>query len=283
MKRQLDSKIETNLLAEDLWISQINKDCTGQQAFLAVRNDRVDIYHKGGKLFGYDKNGFKTHVKYASVISSSNKDYLTEKELSAQRLISDFEMNYLRIKENCANYSGVEALGVSDIYHRHSYLSDSNVVVLDIEVSLDAVEKERKQDRIDILLFNRSTKTLQFVEAKHFSNPDIWSTDSPKVLGQIARYQEQINLRKSEILSAYSEYVQIINRVFGITLPEPIGIDPKPTLLIFGFDSNQRSGRLKGLITDNSHYAGIKCYPIGNIKKLKPENLWNANAIVEKK
>jgi hypothetical protein len=121
------------------------------------------------------------------------------------------------------------------------------------------------------------------VEAKHFSNPEIWSKGSPKVIGQIGRYEKQIRLRKDEILSAYSEYVRIINRVFGISLPEPIDIDSKATLLIFGFDSNQKDGRLKNLITDNEIYDGIKCYPIGNVKELKPENLWNTKEIRSKK
>lgn len=276
MNRQLDIKIETSLLSEDLWISKIKKDCQTQNTFLAIRNDQVDIYHKGGKLFGYDKNGFKTHVKYASVITSTERDYLTEKELSAQTLISDFKTNYQRIKENCANYSGIEASGVADIYHRHSYLSDSNVVVLDIEISLESFDEEKKQDRIDILFLNRETKKLQFVEAKHFSNPEIWSTGTPKVIGQIARYEKQLRLRKSEILSAYSEYVQIINRVFGVSLPEPIDIDSKSTLLIFGFDNDQKKGRLKKLIIEKTDYNDVKCYPIENVKLLKPENLWKA-------
>ena len=54
---------------------------------------------------------------------------------------------------------------------------------LDIEVSFDnkdedkpdANRKRNRQDRIDILLFNKSESKLRFVEAKHFSNTDIRS------------------------------------------------------------------------------------------------------------
>lgn len=283
MKRHLDKNIETRFISHELWTSKIKMDCENQSAFLAIRDNRVDIYHKGGKLFGYDKNGFKTHLKYASVIASNGQDYLTSKELANYQLASDFKTNYKRIKENCSKYSGIEALGVSDIYHKHSYLSNSDVVVLDIEVSLESLDEGKKQDRIDILFLNKSTKTLQFVEAKHFSNKEIWSENTPEVINQVSRYEAQIEFRKKEILMEYSKYIRTINRIFGISLPEPIAIDSNVTLMIFGFDNDQKNGRLKTLITDNSQFSGIKCYSIGNVKKIKTENLWNAKFLNGKK
>lgn len=279
MKRSLEKIIEDNLIANSLWSNKIKQDCKNQNVFLAIRNNRIDLYHKGGKLFTYDRNGFKTHLKYASVISSKGKDYLTEAELLDYKLASDFKSNYLRIKENCSNYSGIEDSGVSDLYHKHSYLSNSNVVVLDIEISFKSRNKEKKQDRIDILLFNKESKTLHFVEAKHFSNKEIWSTTVPKVIGQIKRYESQIAERKIEILSTYSKYIEIINRIFNISLPEATKIDDDVTLLIFGFDNDQKYGRLKELITKNPAYSGIQNYSIGDIKQVVTEHFWNAKVL----
>ena len=279
MKRSLDKIIKNKFIASSLWSNHIEQDCKKQNVFLAIRDNRIDLYHKGGKLFTYDRNGFKTHLKYASVITANGKDYLTESELSAYKLASDFETNYERIKENCSNYSGIEASGVSDLYHKHSYLSNSNVIVLDIEISFESLNEENHQDRIDILLFNKDSKTLQFVEAKHFSNNEIWSTTVPKVIGQIKRYESQITKRKIEILSAYSEYIKIINRIFNISLPKATKINDNVTLLIFGFDNDQKSGRLKKLITKNPAYSGMQNYSIGNIKQVVTENLWNAKVL----
>lgn len=279
MKRRLEKHIKDKLVKSSLWINEIEKDCKTQNVFFAIRDNQIDFYHKGGRLFCFDNNDFKTHLKYASVITSNGKDYLTETELSTYKLASDFETNYLRIKENCSNYSGIEASGVSDIYHKHSYLSDSNVVVLDIEVSFESLNEGNKQDRIDILFFNKKTKTLQFVEAKHFSNNEIWSKSTPKVISQINRYESQIQKRKIEILSEYVEYVKTINKIFGISLPKPIDIDKKVTLLIFGFDNDQKKGRLKELIIKKDEYKGIKFYPIGNIKQIVTENLWNTKEL----
>ena len=279
MKRRLGKIIEDKLIASSLWSTKIEQDCKNQNVFLAIRDNRFDLYHNGGKLFCYDSSGFKTHLKYASVITASGKDYLTESELSTYRLASDFETNYQRIKENCSNYSGIEASGVSDIYHKHSYLSNSNVLVLDIEISFESLDEKNNQDRIDILLYNKNSTTLQFVEAKHFSNKEIWSRTTPKVISQIKRYESQIAIRKSEILLEYTEYIKIVNGIFGISLPVPTAIDDNVTLLIFGFDNDQKNGRLKNLITKNPAYSGIQNYSIGNIKQVVTENLWNAKVL----
>ena len=279
MKRRLKKIIEDKLITSCLWSNKIEQDCKNQNVFLAIRDNRFDLYHNGGKLFCYDSSGFKTHLKYASVITASGKDYLTESELSAYRLAYDFETNYQRIKENCSNYSGIEAFGVSDLYHKHSYLSNSNVLVLDIEISFESLNEKNNQDRIDILLYNKDSKTLQFVEAKHFSNKEVWSKTTPKVISQIKRYESQIAKRKSEILLEYTEYVKIVNAIFAISLPEPTDIEDNVTLLVFGFDNDQKNGRLKKLITKNPAYSGIQNYSIGNIKQIVTENLWNAKVL----
>jgi len=278
-KRNLDKAIVDNLKMNILWSEKIEKDCNRQKVFLAIRDNLIDFYHKGGRLFSFERQGFKTHLKYASVISTNGKDYLTESELSDYKLAVDFKSNYHRIKENCSNYSGIEAAGVSALYHKHSYLSDNNIMVLDIEVSFESFNEENKQDRIDILLYKKDTKTLQFVEAKHYSNKEIWSRTTPKVINQINRYESQILERRSEILSGYTGYVKIINGIFNISLPEPTNIEDKVMLLIFGFDQDQKTGRLKELITENSEYSGIKNYSIGNIKQVVMENFWNAKEL----
>ena len=73
MKRRLDKTIENKLMASSLWTDKIEQDCKNQNVFLAIRDNRVDMYHKGGKLFGYDGSDFKTHIKYASVIEKNGK------------------------------------------------------------------------------------------------------------------------------------------------------------------------------------------------------------------
>ena len=286
MKRQLKKEIIDKLLKTNLWINKIEKDCRNKKVFMAIRKDKIGFYYKGGLLFSFDDiNGFKTHIKYAAVIEPNGKgDYLNENELKDLNPSTNFESTYPRIQENCSKYSGIEASGVSDIYHKYSYFSSNDVVVLDIEVSFESNDllandeltniKTTKQDRIDILLFQKSTKTLQFVEAKHYSNKEIWSTTTPKVIGQIKKYEDQIKHKEKEALQQYGNYIDILNGLFQLDLPVPEKIDPKVTLLIFGFDRDQLNGRMKELIFKKDVYKGIKLYPIGGVSGIKTETLW---------
>lgn len=280
MKRILDNTITKSLLGSDLWTDKIKNDCLNQNVFFTIRDNRIDLYHKGGKLFGFDSNGYKTHIKFAAVISKDKNNYLTEKELSNPKYLfaTDFKKNYKRIKENCKHYSGLEALGVSELYHKYSYLSNSEIIVLDIEVSFQSLNKDKKQDRIDILLYDKKNKILQFVEAKHYTNPEIWSSKTPKVIKQIKRYESQIK-DKQNIIREYSNYIKIINNIFNINLQSPKDINDKVTLLIFGFDSDQKQGKLKTLIKNNSEYSGIKLYSKGDIKSIVIENIWKAKVL----
>jgi hypothetical protein len=277
--RKLEKPAIANLISSSLWTSYLESECKNQNIFLAVRNNCIGIYHKGGKLFNFEKNEFKTHIKYASVIYNSENDYLTENELSKNKLITDFKNNYSRIKENCRLYSGIEALGVSEIYHKYSYLTKNNIVVLDIEISFEALEKTtgKKQDRIDILLYNLETRTLKFVEAKHFSNPEIWSIKNPKVIGQIKKYEIQIKTNKTEIIAAYKNYIQAINSVFNLELPFPEKVEEKVTLLIFGFDNDKKNGRLQNLILKNPEFKGFQVYCKQD--KINPSSLWRSKIL----
>lgn len=277
-QRRLDNSIYKILAESNIWTQKIKRDCIDQYVFLALRNNQINFYHNGGRLFYLDRNEFKTHIKYASVITEFKGDYLSESELCDAKLTNSFTTNYDRIKENCTKHTGVEDDGISKIYHAHSYLSDSNVVILDVEVSFESFVEGKTQDIIDILLYNKKERALKFVEAKHYSNGEIWSTKTPKVISQIKRYKKQIKEREEEILTQYESYVSIINKIFDLLIPIPIKIAEEPLkLLIFGYDTNQKTGRLKEMIITNPKYAGINIYGKGSVNKIDMEAFWKVN------
>lgn len=232
----------------------------------------------GGKLFSYRK-GFSTHKKYASVIKSRT-DYVSECDLQQKiEVITDFFDGYKQIKENCPLYSGVEAEGVSRIYHKYPFTNNGlDIVVLDIEISFKAKSEERTQNRIDMLVLNKKTQQFRFYEAKHYSNSGLWATEGtpPKVVSQIERYEEQIEKESTTILSQYCNYVRIVSNLFGCCLPEPKSIDNKVTLLVFGYDRDQQKGRMQKLLLDDGSLAGIQHYFIGNIFAVNIDNMWKA-------
>ncbi len=287
-------KLINSFKAEKLFKEKLLPDIKKGNVFLAVRKDAsIDMYHKGSKLFSYDcKDGFKTHVKFASVLHreiDDTEDYVSEKIFKdpskrSKLLIKNFAVEYERIKENCRNYAGVEAEEVSKIYKKFSYLSKFSIVVLDLEVAFATLPGEKgKQDRIDILLYDKKSCELKFIEAKHFTNKELWSKKGvlPKVLKiQIPKYNAQIKARGSEIIVKYTEVIEILNNLFDdekLDLPNPKKVFPKTTLLCFGFDANQRDGRLQELLINDGSLGDFPYYFRGNIgsNKFTISSLWN--------
>jgi hypothetical protein len=277
-KRYLTDNTIDGLRRDKLFTERLEPDIQKRNVFPAIRQGRVDFYHKGGKIFSY-QNGFSTHKKYASAIRS-NSDYISESDLQQKvKVITNFFDGYEQIKENCSLYSWVEAEGISRIYHKYPFTNnDLVVVVLDIEISFEAKSEERSQDRIDILLFNKKTQELRFYETKHYSNSELWAVEgtSPRAVSQIQQYEEQIQEKGKDILSEYCNYVRIVNDLFGCGLPEPKSIDNKVTLLVFGYDRDQKRGRMQKLLLDDGSLAGIQRYFIGNISAVNIDNMWKA-------
>jgi len=265
-------------LKSDITDTLSGRSKTNSDVFPAIRNGSIDFYHGGGNLFKYSKSGFSTHQKYASVLKVKN-DYLTEAQLSEAEFISSFSDEYSRIKENCENYSGVEARGVSYLYHKYSCAKKKlkgEVVVLDIEVSLENTkDANRSQDRIDILLFNTKELKLKFFEAKHFTNGELRAKGNsrPAVASQIERYQAQLNDKKVhyEILKQYGIHISRLNTLFNLKLKAPTSLDKNPCLYVFGFDNDQKKGRLKKNL---EKFPDIPVYAIGDPKKASADTIW---------
>lgn len=248
--------------------------------FPAVRSGRIDFYWGGGKLFSYGKSGFTTYYKYASVmLKDKPDDNISESDLLSGklRLIQDFCEGYERIKENCEKYSGIEALGVSSLYERFSCVGnqDSPVIMLDIEASF-AKGDGMERDRIDIVALEKSSGKIRFIEAKHYSNNTSLraTSDDPAVIGQLSRYAKQLEEKLEIVLSAYKEHVHILNSIFLTNIPEPKIVDPKPCLLVFGFDKEQLDGYFEKKIKAPLIDKGLRVYGIGDIKKVKLETIF---------
>lgn len=265
----------------------------GRDVFPAVRKGRMDFYHKGGKLFSYDRRkGFTTHHKYASVIKCDGPNqYVTDANLQA---IGSFIEGYERIKENSSLYSGVEAQGVAQVYGPYSCAKRARshrVVVLDIEVSLRRGDKESdlepgkivraKTDQIDLLLFDTESGTLRFFEAKDFSNGEIRAAQGhqPKIVSQMKRYKKQLSVARvrEELLSAYKTHVDVINKLFDLEslLPAPQDIDPVPRLLLFGFDQAQHTKKVRDEVKRLEEEYNIFVYAKGDIKTVNPNTLFS--------
>lgn len=258
----------------------LKKDVQAGVVFPAIRNNSIDFYYKGGKLFEFKGGTFKTHIKYAAVLRSNKKqDYLSPSDFSEITYVQDFASGYERIKENCSLYAGIESDGVSRLYSRYSYARNiklPKVMVLDIEIAF-----EKGVDRIDFLLYNTTTQTLRFYEAKHYSNKELWSQKGtePRVIQQLKRYDRQIrsknNKQNKEIIDAYANYVACVNQLFGLGISNPQKVEDDTALIIFGFDQDQLKGRLTNLLIKDLSLKGRFYYTVGDIGSARIENIWN--------
>jgi hypothetical protein len=207
---------------------------------------------------------------------STDYDYISELQIKNASLVTDFCSQYNDIKNNALQYSGLEKLGVSSLYHRYSTFNrESDVIVLDTEIAFSSFDEFKNIDKVDLLLFSKKDKKLLFVEAKNFDNGDLWSRTYPKVVDQLERYNNQINSKYNEILDAYTEYVDLSNRLFNTKLPQPTEIISKCCLYVFGFDQNQKM-KLENDFKINAQSNGITYYAKGNYKDADANTIWKA-------
>ncbi|BHH85840.1 hypothetical protein LA52FAK_41290 [Desulforhopalus sp. 52FAK] len=73
--------------------------------------------------------------------------------------------------------------------------------------------------------------------------------------------------------------MKCVNSIFNQSLPVPNEIEEKVTLLIFGFDNDQKEGRLKRLINQNNWYKGVITYQKGDVGNVKTHALWKGRTI----
>jgi|GEM_PF-745351 len=212
--------------------------------FPAFRKTDIDFYYLGRKVCSWGTGTFKTNIAYLAAFQNRPEGEVTEAEFSQLVVCRSFRDAYSQIKSHISLYEQPESGEVARLLKDHSCFKTSNsgpIVVLDIELSLKALDEGRKQDRIDLVLFHLKEKRIRFVEVKMFENKEIWPTPEGKVAitGQIARYKRQRDQNCNELTQSYCQYVCLLRDLFGTKLPEPEAIDENVDLLITGFDTPQ--------------------------------------------
>lgn len=278
-RRILSQQIITGLLNEALFVNHLQKDIKNGSVFMAIRNNTVDFYYHGNNLFKYIKGNFQTHYKFATALNLDTvSSYVTQNDLQNASVVTDFNTGYDKIKANCKQYAKQEAGGVAELYKKFCYAhSQDSIILLDIEASF-AASGSNTSDRLDLVFYHLPSRIIFFVEAKHYSNQAIRASinKAPKVISQINNYQSTLNLKQKEVVSAYCSYVTTINQLLNLSLPLPVGIKTRVPLLIFGFDSDQKEGRLKNQVIENPEYIknNILIKAVGSEKNVKPNELW---------
>lgn len=245
-ERILDANIIEGLKKESLYCDYLLNDIKNGKVFPAIRKNEIHFYYKGGRLFKYTAQGFLTNIFYIPVFpkDGDKEGDVNEINLCKLKLIEKFTEAYEDIKRRCKEYNmGSESAGVAELYEKYSYITSlDNIVLLDIELVLLSQDEDKGTDRIDILLLNKESGVLQAVEAKLYENNEL-KGKPPAVISQIKRYQDNIEESKDSILSAYNNYIKIVNNLFELNLCPIESINPNVNLIYFGFDTPQKQSK----------------------------------------
>lgn len=275
----IDDDID-NLKGNPLFKDHLRRDIEGRDrdpdVFPAVRPNRMGFYHEGGRLFFFDGTRFKTDPKHATAVNNNGR--VSNSTATNPQAVHGFMESYECIKNNCSSHSKRERKELSKIHGHFScakYDRTDDVVVLDIEICLT---QDSRQHTIDLLLFNRKTLMLRFFEAKGYWNPAISAKGKPKVVDQMNRYQDQLNVSddvRNVMLTNYREHVTIINKLFKheTNPPLPQFIDPVPRLLIVGCDDERKLKLAEKVARLEDDYQ-LHVYSIGDIKEVESSALF---------
>ena len=270
------------------------------KVFPAIRDGYIDFYYKGGRLFEYTDKGYATNLKYGFVCKDDENDVdVYETALLKKKVVENFAEGYDRIKERCALYNKVhESSFVAKLFDNYSYVTNNrdsdvtgheedDIVVLDVEAAFSndkKTEKQKKVDKPDIVLFHKKEQLIKFVEAKLYSNDELSTLEKldsadcdevlsekgmvPKVINQIRRYERQIKTQKEEIKEAYTEYINIVNDLFGLKLKnDDIKVCEEVGLIFFNYDGahvqSDKYKRIKQTL-ESSIEDKRNLYPVGN-------------------
>lgn len=257
IKNQLfiDELNQQRMVAGSFWQQIVNDN----SLFIAIRKESINVYYKGNSLVRiiYD-NGLRCYTHYKFIINPDYKNAYIESNGNGGFIVqnpSKMLINSLReislIKKAIKAYSGEEKSGV----HNISCIASD---VIDVEIAFSGNNGlTATKDRIDFLRLKEYNNELHlvFYEAKHYTNKEIRAkvaTNIP-VVKQLGKYQNCIISHQSEIIASYRLVCKNLVDL-GLTTNRPLTkkvdagmqlyVDSNPTLVIFGYDEDQRNGNI---------------------------------------
>ena len=245
-----------------------------KELLIAIRKERIHVYFQGNRLceLTYDKNGNvvgETMYKFLlnPALLQKNFTFINGKCISPTppNLLTTSYTDLQLIKNAMSVYYGEEKNGVHEI-------SISVPNVLDVEITFEKdpiLPKTRKStDRVDFLRLEKQDGQLKlvFYEAKLFTNKEIRKPKGvqPPVINQLDDYIKALTKHGPDILDSYTlvcKNKQDLGLLKSkdlanlISSKSSFSIDNIPRLVIFGFDEDQRTGKIH-----TEHLENLRLY-----------------------
>ena len=235
--------------------------------FIAIRDNYLNAYWRGASLMkvGYRAGELKGEVHYKYLLHPSfgspylnvGPDGRVDLPESQALLMSDIS-DIAALKAAATPYTGGEKQGVHDIIKCNAGVIDTEITLggrdQDDNVTAPRLDFAVLQDRDDVA-------RLVFFEAKQFSNKEIRANgaQTPKVAEQIDTYATLLTQHREVLEESYRRVFENFLALKGLAGSHTVRdelmravldgrkrleIDTQPRLVIFGFDQDQKLGRV---------------------------------------
>ena len=228
-------------------------------AFILIRNNRVHVLVNGGLLLQIrmsreNKMICETHEEFLSLRSEKNPYVKLDKDSTEpiQRLqgLNGLSEHYSKIKRRIKLFTGKEKQVVQQLSLKFQQ-------IIDLEVGLEGDIKEgasrKGAQRVDMAGIS-DKGNLVFFEIKLFDNSEIRSKATPKVVGQLKKYEKLLKKYQSEILDGYEKQLKMYEKLNGrffksrLRRFEKLKLYPTVRLVITDFDGSQQKFLLPTII-----------------------------------
>jgi hypothetical protein len=224
-----------------------------KDVFILIRNNQIRAQVSGGLLLEISQNAQKKLMCRMSdlflTLHSGTVRYVTIDETTTaptERIegLRGLVKHYDKVKARIKNFTGREKQVVQ-------YLANNTTQVVDFEIGFEGKLKEgavkKSVPRIDMAAITNGG-TLVFFEVKLFENSEIRAkeTETPKVAGQLLKYEKLLAQYGRDIIAGYKEQLRVYSQLEGkffksrVSNFSEIDLYPQARLIITGFDGPQR-------------------------------------------
>ena len=232
-----------------------------KDTFVAIRDNYLNVYYRGNSLLKLDWNQRdksmtgQVHYKYLLRPNIRESEYVKVDE-KGEVTMPDEPMFSTKIgavpalKKASQVYAGDEKDGV----HRIALNKKHNVVDVEVAFRVSGL-------RVDLAALQETgdIPKLVFYEAKHFSNKELRAKGdrNPSVIDQLDRYSVLLEKNKKPLEESYRKVCKNLKDLNGLkqrhhgrhevldrVVQRGLDVDPTPRLVVFGFDQDQRDGKV---------------------------------------
>lgn len=190
--------------------------CSDPDFFVAIRDNELNVYFKGqslcrlfyGRLLN-GKNGVlgEIHKKYVGIqnngYSKIEEGLILENEASIKSLTE-----VKQLKSLIQPYVGKEKKeSYAEIQSCANFIIDVEITFIREKTPIPQKKSDYEQSSIDYVKLSDSGK-LVFFEAKHWSNKELRSRTTPKVINQIRRYEAALELHEEQVANSYFRVIK---------------------------------------------------------------------------